>query len=329
LADAAPSTPKPPPPDGAVGPADASSVGVPPTPASCGTPGHREIRALAFSRDGQQLVVASDVQELLVVRVADGVELAPLTLPYPIDDDVIFSRDGSTVMARPMYEEVVRIWRLPRTAPVAIIPVPQSVVRGPVTLSPDGTLVALAGQSGGLVVAEAATGKALLRLDASILPEALAFSPDDSLLAVRESLSLHLVKVRGGKRLWNVSLPLGVEVAFTADGQTLVAATPDGWALLRVTDGTVTGSVGDGERYGLALSPDSRLLLTGGHESRIWDLATGQLVARFPGAWAVAFAPDGATVALAGLGKLGAWRVSDGVAQFERGGFAERRYCLH
>jgi WD40 repeat protein len=152
-------------------------------------------------------------------------------------------------------------------------------------------------------------------------PSRFAFSPDGKHLAAASS--------EGDTVLWDTATGEEVRrfpavpgavlaVAFTPDGKHLVAGAgtsdkaPGLWGLQtgklvrRFTTGAVDG-VTD-----LALSPDGSVLATSNNRNNppvlLWDVATGKLLRTLAGhSWwnpAVAFAPDGKTVAIGGYQKI-------------------------
>jgi outer membrane protein assembly factor BamB len=165
-----------------------------------------------------------------------------------------------------------------------------------VRFSPDGKTVAAAGY-------ETGTGNAIYRFD----------------VATGAELPKLPGHATGGAR----------RVAFTPDGKQLVSGGFDGhvrvWDLatrkevraFKVESGTV---------YGLALSPDGRLVATAGRDGlRLWEVATGKELPREAMARhscvAVAFAPDGKLVASGDAERVKLWEVVTGKEVADLKGF--------
>jgi WD40 repeat protein/tRNA A-37 threonylcarbamoyl transferase component Bud32 len=192
--------------------------------------------------------------------------------------------------------------------------------RHPGRFSPDGRLIAVGLKEEGIRLWDATAlspaGPPLLETGGEV--KALAFSPDGQTLAA--------VTSSGMATLWDVesrSLRRGpfrvgsfaVGVSFSADGTTLASAGPDGVKLWDVATGAVRGSLGDGSSADdVAFSPTEPLVAfvptagEGGRNAEIWDLAERSRIAtlqvnagaRVGRAYALAFSPDGRTLAIAG-----------------------------
>jgi hypothetical protein len=173
------------------------------------------------------------------------------------------------------------------------------------TLSPDGTQLALPGTHGETALWETATGHLIRVLRGHAARVFWAhFSRDGRLLAtcswdstariwdVQTGQTLHVLQ--GHKQLlWDVE--------FTPDSRQLVTASADGTA--RVWD-VATGQcrhVLEGhhrEVHYLAIAPDGRTLATIGLEPavRFWDLRSGKPIGRWElegGGWILSYSPDG------------------------------------
>jgi RNA polymerase sigma factor (sigma-70 family) len=170
--------------------------------------------------------------------------------------------------------------------------------------------------------------------------EAVGLSPDGKTLATKDDRFLSFRDAATGKELRRLkylpdsggSRAVTDWLTFTPDG-TQVAATLMGDAvrLIDVGTGAVTRTFEPGAAASACVfSPDGKLMATGGYEreegvylARLWDVGTGKELRRFPAGnspagsgsrRALAFAPDGATLAGGGFGdaRLRLWEMATG-----------------
>jgi WD40 repeat protein len=181
-----------------------------------------------------------------------------------------FSPDGKT-LASGSEDETVRLWEVPSGQPRGA-PIPSG--HGPgIAFTPDGARLAIGADWEGISIVDIATGKEVVRTgdDVTDEPEALAFSPDGRTLA------------SGGQgapvALWRLT-PSGLapasgcerppnseayEVALSRDGGLLAWTGVDGeLGLYDVRRCKVLARRPDASAFGVAFSPNGRLLATGG-----------------------------------------------------------------
>jgi RNA polymerase sigma factor (sigma-70 family) len=271
------------------------------------------VHRLTFSPDGATVAAAGGGgRPLGLWDVATGKELRQYGHGNQQPTAVAMSPDGSLITEA---DSVVRVWKTKTGELAAELKGHTNGVQAAM-FSPDGSMLATGSHDATIRIWDVKTWKELRRLDGhndSVL--ALAWSDDGSLLA---SAGVDKIIRLWDPITWTVQRELkGHEnyicaLAFAKGGKVLASST-EAEEVIRLWD-PVTGKLQRllGERKALrsvntiAFSPDGKALASGNGDAtiRIWDPTTGEELRHWKpharSVAALAFAPDGATIATAG-----------------------------
>jgi WD40 repeat protein/tRNA A-37 threonylcarbamoyl transferase component Bud32 len=217
-----------------------------------------DIRALSFAPDGRTLASGALDRTARLWDVPDGRLLTSLRDRLGSVLAVAFSPDGRTVAVGgdPIRDlPPVVLWEVVRSQTRLTLGHPAGETFRHLAVGAGGcTLVGSVSDGSQVVLWEARTGKQLTILPSTTTVFCLALSPEGKTLAVGEEEPVRPGVVRGLIRLWDVP---GCRVR----------------TLLRGHDGSI---------FGLAFSPDGKLLASGASDGslKLWDHAAGRETAR-------------------------------------------------
>lgn len=294
--------------------------------------GHKGfIWQLLFSPDGKSVLTSSADKTARLWDTEAGQLKATLTGHKEAVFKALFSPDGQTIVSGGGGDNSARLWDARTGELKAVLKAPRDnrlrygASAGndagiyDLLFSPDGRIIAAGDISDKVTLWDARTGqlRATLTGHQSTI-YAMEFSPNGRLLATASR--------DGTAKVWDVAtgqlrdnltteLKQGARyVAFSPDGQTLAVGYADKALLWDVATGRMkaslqtTGlvrsmpfSISANWGVGVSFSPDSRLLLTTGKEVRLWDAASGELIATLSEAQRpLIFSVDGRTLATIG-----------------------------
>ncbi len=276
----------------------------------------RPVTDVAFSPDGTRLVSAGEDGRIVVWNTETGGRILSRSGENGAIRALAFSPDGSQLAAA-NDDATLRIWETTGWTSLYLSFGHDDALTD-VVYSGDGRLLATSGRDGRIIFWNAANGLSVSAIepaifqDAPLVVNAIAFSPDDQLLATANG--------NGTARLWDMSAgswrdtfvghasPVN-DIAFNPDGQTVTTAGADGTAKVwRIDSGQAIDSLpgSAGGLQAVAYSPDGAQLATAGQDgaARIWnaepefDLLI--LTDHTGPVRRISFSPDGALAATGG-----------------------------
>jgi len=295
------------------------------------------ITDLAFAPDGKTLAGwGGGSARLFLWDAATGKPLHPAESPDGAVDTIAFDADGKTLATVSHRECIVRLWDAASGKPLRELTGSADAILA-IAFSPDATVLAAGCEDGTIRLWDPATGKPIARLTGHNKPVTfVAFGPGGKTLVSAGSDNT--------ARFWDVAARK--EQRQITGESTVRALLPDGKTLLRSHKGRDLLSdyhdlyrLDNGETWRARLaagrpSDDGKLIAgidrvrravvfheIGGHPT------PGMLPVPVDGDWALAFAPDGKTLAL-GDAHADAIRLWDLKTRKERGRFAGRQGAI-
>lgn len=253
--------------------------------------------------EGGARVYSSSGDELLVLRGHDDRTL-----------EADFSPDGTVILTTSV-DGTVRLWDATTGEELLVLD------GGIADFGADGRVLAVSGPDAVVRLVDAATGEELASFQAVDAVD-LSLSATGLVAVAADTAGAFVIDAASGEQLLHLTAHRDgtCRVEFSPEGALLATASHDGTAKLwdLATGGEVRSLTGHaGPVCGMAFSPDGARLATAGEDgtARVWDVATGQellvISGHATGIGSVVFDPSGRLLATAGgdgLTKL--WDVS-------------------
>jgi WD40 repeat protein len=300
--------------------------------------------SIAFTGDGRQLVMGGPRNDVSAWDVETGADLHHYSDHAGSILDVAVSADGLTALSASGDDASLRVWNLESSAQQWVAPAAGDGGLS-VALSPDGSQAAYSGYDGSVWLLDAASGRAIRRLDYhgdGLFT--MAFSPDGKRLAGGgASAGVGVWSVdSGGTDWWRHQGQVVRTVAFGASGDSLLASSGDGTVRLWAADSgeeitrlpaptlietlrttvrvwSLSGKPRNSPVAAFGRDPDTVIwgrYAADDKDPEMWDMAmssvsTGQVLRTFRGhtAWvqAIVAPPDGHTVISGGEDRTVRW----------------------
>jgi WD40 repeat protein len=285
------------------------------------TTNSKGINSLAFSPDGERLLVGSDDKFVMLWDLATKTLIKVFAGHSDVVQGVAFSPDGN-VLASGSMDNTVILWDV--RSGEQLDP-PFRVHADGVTsvaFSPDGRTLASASRDNKVILWNVVEHEHVLKgHDDKVW--AVTFSPDGKMLASGgENASVILWDLeKGTSQHLEGHSRIVTGLAFSPDGKILASSSRDAKVILYQLGGDVLQPLilnCEKEVFSVAFSPDGKTLVAGLDDGEIivWDAATHQQRSSIKGGhwpWALAFSPDGKILAAGDQnGTITLWDVATG-----------------
>ena len=284
--------------------------------------------AVAFSPDGHLLAVGEGGAQVDLWNPTSGAQVGVLPGSFAVVRSLAFSPDGRLLAAggvagtttRPVRSGLTRVWRMPTGAPDVTRPDHRATVVNSVAFSPDGRLLASAGDNSQIELWDPVTRQAEPPLAGRGDITSVVFSPDGTdIVADGSDDTIRYWRAVSPHRYYafDTTYPGAiVTLVFSRDAHTLLVAGLNGVLLLHQHDYSLSSA---GALTSVAFSPDGRMIATAAQRGtiRLYDATThwpARVITTQPGgSLAMAFSPDGRLLASGGQhGSLRLWDPATG-----------------
>lgn len=296
--------------------------------------------AVSYSPDGTRIATGTDDSKVTLWDADSGRRLLTLTGHATDLTSVAFLPDGERLLTGAL-DDTTRLWDISVAGSRDWLTLPGPVEStATVAFHPDGTSIAVAGDTSGVAIYGVQTGEILATLGGlGATIHRLAFSPDGRLLAGASApgdppaKTLPVWDTDSGDLLFELSADHSavVDLAYTPDGRHLAVIEEDGTLRLwNATNGDERWAIQRWEEaYSVAVSPDGRFVAASGArhppdvsyevEQAVLTVDAGEVVATLVGHedWTpgLAFGPDGGVVTASIDGTVRVWDAVTGELQ--------------